>query len=327
VSPEQLFYSGGRVRPIWRFALAVILIVLAHLAVGIILGLAFGILGGEPQHILLWANSALLLALLAIFKMLTALLESKPLGSMGLAFGGRWKTELAFGAGLGAAMILAVAAMEGGLGLARFLWNPIAPRLLLEGGAYYCVLFLIAAAVEEITFRGYAFQRLVDAIGPVGAVVILSVAFSMVHLWNPSHSWLSTLNTTLVGVTFAVAYLRTRSLWLPLGMHFAWNLVLGYGLGLPVSGILFSKSLLRADVLGFPQLTGGNYGPEGGWLATGVILAVTIYLMFSRRIYISEEMQALALGPAKSPQESLARGESALAASSDSPKISLSGAN
>ncbi len=288
MSPEQLFYSGGRVRPIWRFALAVILIVLAHLAVGIILGLAFGILGGEPQHILLWANSALLLALLAIFKMLTALLESKPLGSMGLAFGGRWKTELAFGAGLGAAMILAVAAMEGGLGLARFLWNPIAPRLLLEGGAYYCVLFLIAAAVEEITFRGYAFQRLVDAIGPVGAVVILSVAFSMVHLWNPSHSWLSTF---------------------------------------PVSGILFSKSLLRADVLGFPQLTGGNYGPEGGWLATGVILAVTIYLMFSRRIYISEEMQALALGPAKSPQESLARGESALAASSDSPKISLSGAN
>jgi membrane protease YdiL (CAAX protease family) len=327
VKPERLFLGGGRVRPIWRFVMAVILIVLANLAVGIILGLAFGILGRQPQHILLWANTVLLLALLSIFKMLTGLLENRPLGSMGLAFCGRWKTELTLGTGLGAAMILVIAAMEWGLGLARFSRNPIGTQLLLEGGAYYCVLFMIAAAVEEITFRGYAFQRLVDAIGPGGAVAILSVAFSLVHLWNPSHSWLSTLNTILVGIAFAIAYLRTRSLWLPFSMHFAWNFVLGYLLGLPVSGIPFSKALLRADVLGSVQLTGGNYGPEGGWLATGVILVATIYLLFSRSIYISEGMRALVFSPAKSSQESLARGASALVASSEAAKISLSGVN
>lgn len=327
MKPEQFFLGGGRVRPIWRFVLAVVLIVMANLAVGIILGLAFGILGRQPQHILLWANVVLLLALLAIFKILTALLDNKPIGSMGLAFCGRWKTELALGTGLGAAMILVIAATEWGLGLAHFTRNPIATQLLLEGGAYYGVLFMIAAAVEEITFRGYAFQRLVDAIGPVGAVAILSVAFSLVHLWNPSHSWLSTWNTVLVGVAFAIAYLRTRSLWLPLSIHFAWNFVLGYGLGLPVSGIPFSKSLLRADVFGSVQLTGGDYGPEGGWLATAVILTATIYLLFSRSIYISEEMRALVLGSAKPSQESLARGESALVASSESAKISLSGVN
>ena len=325
--PEQLFLGSGRVRPIWRFVMAVILIVMANLAVGIILGLAFGIWGGQPRHILLWANATLLLALLAIFKMLTSLLENKPLGSIGFAFCGRWKTELAIGTALGAAPILMIAAMELGLGLARFTRNPISPQMLLEAGVYYSVLFMIAAAVEEITFRGYAFQRLVDVIGPVSAVAILSVAFSLVHLWNPSHSWLSTLNTVLVGVALAIAYLRTRSLWLPWSMHFAWNFVLGYGLGLPVSGIPFSKAILRADVFGYVQLTGGDYGPEGGWLATGVILAAMIYLLFSRSIYISEEMRALALGSARSAQASLTLGDSALVASSDSAKISMSGVN
>jgi membrane protease YdiL (CAAX protease family) len=246
---------------------------------------------------------------------------------MGLAFCGRWKTELAMGMGLGAATILAVGAMEWGLSLAHFSRNPIATQLLLEGGAYYCVLFMIAAAVEEITFRGYAFQRLVDAMGPVGAVIILSVVFSLVHLWNPSHTWLSTGNTILVGVAFSMAYLRTRSLWLPLGMHFAWNFVLGYGLGLPVSGIQFSKTLLSASVAGSAQLTGGDYGPEGGWLATVVILAALIYLSFSRSIYMSGEMRALVFGPANASPESMAGSGSALAASSDAAKVSLSGVN
>jgi membrane protease YdiL (CAAX protease family) len=186
---------------------------------------------------------------------------------------------------------------------------------------------MIAAAVEEITFRGYAFQRLVDAMGPVGAVIILSVAFSLVHLWNPAHSWLSTLNTILVGVAFSIAYLRTRSLWLPLGMHFAWNFVLGYGLGLPVSGIPFSKALLSASVVGSTALTGGDYGPEGGLCATLVILAALIYLSFSRSIYISGEMRALVFGTTETFPGSIAHGEKALATSSDATKVSLSGVN
>lgn len=299
---EHFLLNNGRVRPIWRFFISAVMIACAHLAVGIVLGMTSGVFGWEPQPILFWASGLTLLALLAVFKILTALFENKPLASMGLAFRGRWRTELGIGLSLGAAIILAVAALEWGLGLARFSRNPISGQQVLAGGVYYCVLFAIAAAGEEITFRGYPFQRLVESVGPPWAVTILSVAFGLVHWENPSHTWLSTVNTALIGIPLAVAYLRTRALWLPLGIHFAWNFILGYGLGLPVSGIQFSNTLLRADVHGPVQMTGGNYGPEGSWLTTVVIALVTLYLLFSRSIYITPEMRALACdAPSQAP--------------------------
>ena len=315
---EQLFLEHGRLRPSWRFFLAVVAVVFAYLAVGIILGMASDLFHRQPQHLLFWANCLMLTALLAVFKILTGLVEEKPLGSIGLAFRGRWKTELGIGLLLGVAMILAVAAMEWGLGLARFSRNSISAEQVLVGGAYYGLLFAVAAANEEITFRGYPFQRLVEAIGPAAAVAILSISFGLVHLENHFHTWQSTLNTILIGVPLAVAYLRTRTLWLPIGLHFAWNFMLGYGLGFPVSGILFSKTLLQASVRGPAWLTGGDYGPEGGGLATGVILAATAYLLFSPSIYISEEIRDLALDAPKSAQPQLAGGGASPVASTDS---------
>lgn len=295
-----------------------VMIVFAYLAVGIILGMAFGVFHRQPKHLLFWANCLMLLALLAIFKILTSLFEEKPLSSIGLAFCGRWKTELSIGLSLGVAMILVVAALEWGLGLARFSRNSISAEQVLAAGAYYFLLFAVAAVNEEIIFRGYPFQRLVESIGPAGAVAILSICFGLVHLENPSHTWLSTLNTVAIGISLSVAYLRTRALWLPISLHFAWNFVLGYGLGLPVSGILFSKTLLQASVNGPVWLTGGNYGPEGSGLAAGVILAATIYLLFSRSIYISEEIRGLTLDAPKSLGVKLAGEVASPVASTDS---------
>jgi CAAX protease family protein len=302
VSSDQFFLNNGRFRPVWRFFISAFLIVCAHLAVGILLGVTYGLFGWEPWPILFWSSSLILLALLAIFKFLTTLFENKPLASIGLAFRGRWKKELGLGVALGAAAILAVAGLEWAVGLARFSLNPVSGRLVLAGAAYYCVLLAIAAAGEEITFRGYPFQRLVESVGAGWAVAILSVAFGLVHLANPSHTWLSTLNTVLIGIPLAVAYLRTRALWLPLGIHFGWNFVLGFGFGLPVSGIQFSKTLLIADVHGLVPMTGGTYGPEGSWLATAVIALITLFVLFSPTIYITPEMRALAFdAPAQAP--------------------------
>ncbi|MHB8652342.1 MAG: CPBP family intramembrane glutamic endopeptidase [Terriglobia bacterium] len=315
---EQLFLDHGRVRPSWRFFLALVMIVFAYLAVGIILGMAFGLFHRHPQHLLFWANCLMLLALLAIFKMLTRFFEEKPLSSIGLAVCGRWKTELGIGLSLGVAMILAVAGLEWSLGLARFSLNTISAEQVLAAGGYYGFLFAVAAVNEEIIFRGYPFQRLVEVIGPASAVAILSIGFGLIHLQNPSHTWLSTLNTVAIGISLSVAYLRTRALWLPIGLHFAWNFVLGYVFGLPVSGILFSKSLFTSNVHGPAWLTGGNYGPEGSGLAACVILAATIYLLFSRRIYISEETRGLTLDASNSSPAQLAGGEASPVASTNS---------
>lgn len=324
---DQLFLVDGVLRPIWRFLIAVAMIVFAHLAVGVFLGITFEALRMPPAHYLLWASCLVLVALLASFKILTGFFEGKPLSSIGLAFCERWKSELAIGVFLGTAMILAVAAVEWGLGLARFTWNFNSAGQVSSGGAYFGLLFAVAATNEELAFRGYPFQRLVDSFGPVAAVGTSSLFFGLVHLGNPSHTWLSTCNTALVGVPLAVAYLRTRALWLPIGLHFAWNFFQSYVLGLEVSGIQFSGTLLKSDVHGSLLLTGGNYGPEGGVLATGVIVVATLYLLTSRSIYTNDDRREPAhwtRGPA--PEDS-GEAETLPVASTPSAKIDLRRAN
>ena len=296
---ERIFLANGQVRPIWRFFLSAVMIGLAYVGVAIILGVAFGILGRRPTTLvsLFWVNLLMLGPLLGIFQLLTAVFERKPLGSTGLALCGRWKMELGMGLGVGACMIFLVVGLERLLGLATFAWSSRPADEVVASGAFFCLGICVSAITEEMTFRGYPFQRLEDSLGPVGAVALTSALFGLAHLGNPSRTWISTFNTMLVGIPLAVAYLRTRALWLPIGIHFSWNFFQGYGLGLPVSGLVFPESVLKPAVARVPWLTGGSYGPEGGLLASAAIGAATIYLFFSKSIYISEDMRALAFGP------------------------------
>ena len=296
MNTERVFFAEGKLRPIWRFLLSIPMVLLAMVVAGALAGFVFA--GAGQRGAVFAAQLFALGLLLAAFKLLTSLLDRRPLGSVGLAFCGRWHLEFGMGLGIGALMILSVGALEQLLGVAHFTVSSASPGQFGGWGVGLLFFFCVAAIDEELIFRGYPFQRLVEALGPAAAVALFSGAFGLVHLRNPDHTWLSTLNTMLVGVPLAVAYLRTRALWLPVGIHLAWNYVQGYGLGLPVSGIRMPFSFFRAEVSGSELLTGGSYGPEGGLLTTGVILAATVYLSLSRSIYISREMRALVFGPA-----------------------------
>ncbi len=295
---ENVFFPDGRLRPIWRCFLSVGLMFFAYTVVSVTLGEVFRVASERSPFFtpFFMESLFLLILLLGVCKLLTAVFEGRPLGSVGLAFHKRWRKELWQGLGLGAAMILIVAALEWTLGLARFTENSISPLSALRVGAFYCLLLGIAATGEEIAFRGYPFQRLVEATSPGTAVAVSSAVFGLAHLGNPSWTWLSTFNTILVGIPLAVTYLRTRALWVPIGIHFVWNFSLVFVLGLPVSGNLFPGSLLSSQVHGDVLLTGGNYGPEGSLLATAAIVPVTLYLLFSKSIYTTEEMNKLLFG-------------------------------
>jgi hypothetical protein len=200
---------------------------------------------------------------------------------------------------LGAVMIFATVALEWAGGGVRFSY---VPHPMWRGGSITFLLFAVAAINEEATFRGYPFQRLVESITPASAIALTSALFGLMHLKNPHHTAISTVNTMLVGVPLAIAYLRTRSLWMPIGIHFIWNFLMGFVMGLPVSGITFPARVLQAEVHGAVWLTGGDYGPEGGLMATLIILLATVYVTLSKRIYTSEEMNALVFGPPPRPK-------------------------
>jgi CAAX protease family protein len=299
------FPADGAPGPIWRFLISALLVFVAYLIVGIILGISFNLLGLHPGiYLTMFLASILTLAaILGIYKVLCTVMDDKPLAFVGLAFHSRWKAELFHGAVLGAAMMIAVAALErvfGGTTYSWMLFASASPAHVLKWALFSLVIFSAAGACEELTFRGYPFQRLVDSIGPAGGVAVFAALFGLVHLGNYAHTWLSTLNTALVGVGLAVAYLRTRSLWLPIGLHVAWNFFQGYVFGFPVSGTLLPVDLVRPEYPAGAWLTGGAYGPEASLLSTGVIVLGTVYLLFSKSIYVSQEMKKLvfASGPA-----------------------------
>ncbi|HKO03099.1 MAG TPA: CPBP family glutamic-type intramembrane protease, partial [Candidatus Acidoferrales bacterium] len=90
---------------------------------------------------------------------------------------------------------------------------------------------------------------------------------------------LSTLNTALAGLLLATARLRSRALWMPIGLHFAWNLFLGPVFSFPVSGYAFGAAGTSSPPAVPPWLSGGAYGPEGSAALTGILVAAILLLL------------------------------------------------
>jgi hypothetical protein len=156
------------------------------------------------------------------------------------------------------------------------------------------VLF-VAALAEEAIFRGYPLQTFARAkLASVGVLVTL-MFFGYVHLSNPNAMpGMTFVNTALAGLWLAVGYLRTRSLWFPLGLHWSWNWALGWFFGLPVSGLnVVSHPLLKGNDLGPEWLTGGSYGLEGGVAATVVLVVFTFFTWRTRWVSPTPELKKL----------------------------------
>jgi len=98
------------------------------------------------------------------------------------------------------------------------------------------------------------------------ALIVMAAGFGLAHAGNPSASALSVLGNVVDGMIYGVAFLGSGRIWLPWGLHFAWNVTQGPVLGFPVSG-LDMGGLVRQIPTGNALLTGGSYGPEAGLVA------------------------------------------------------------
>ena len=146
-------------------------------------------------------------------------------------------------------------------------------------------LSAFVALFEETLFRGYAFQTAARSFGSASAVVGTGVLFGALHLVNPTPGlpdWLKLVGCACVafyGMLAAIARLRTDGLWLPIGIHFAWNLLEGFVLGFPNSGVPSTDGLFHANVTGPVILTGGDYGPEAGLVMLVLAGAAMLFIL------------------------------------------------
>lgn len=283
----RIFFNDvGRLRSGWRLLVFILALVAIFLLIASVLRVAylllhdFGPLARYAEEIsnLIFRFTLLGTALGAGY-VCARFLEGLPWSSLGLTFHAGWLRDLLIGFAVGFAALavtVGVAAAAGGLRFSFSESGTILPmaRSLIGLSA----LLFVAALAEEAMFRGYPLQTFTRARLPWVGVLVTLVFFGYVHLSNPNVTpGMTFTNTALAGLWLAVGYLRTRSLWFPLGLHWSWNWALGWFFGLPVSGmVVTSHPLLKGNDLGPIWLTGGSYGVEGGVACTVVLVAFTI---------------------------------------------------
>ena len=143
---------------------------------------------------------------------------------------------------------------------------------------------LVMAALEEFAFRGLMLNGLIELTkNKYIAVLISAVIFGMAHAGNPHATFLSIISNSLGGVMYAIAYLESKSLYLPVALHFSWNFFQGPIFGFPLNGLNFSGMISQSIISKNVSLMGGMYGPEGGIIGIGfrfLVIALTVVYAF-----------------------------------------------
>ncbi|MBW0145451.1 CPBP family intramembrane glutamic endopeptidase [Sphingomicrobium clamense] len=138
---------------------------------------------------------------------------------------------------------------------------------------------LIAGFMEELIFRGILFRWIEEFAGSWAALVLTALFFGFAHDANPNATTFSSIAISIeAGLLLGAAYMWTRSLWLPIGIHFGWNMTQGFVFDVPVSGNDV-EGLVTAELSGPELLSGGAFGLEASLIALVLATAAGLWML------------------------------------------------
>ena len=167
-------------------------------------------------------------------------------------------------------LVIAILALTGCYRVTGFnSWTSLGLPLLAAAGA---------ALFEELLLRGVLFRIAEDSLGSYWALALSAAVFGALHLVNPNSTLPAAFAIMIeAGIFLGAAYMLTRRLWLPIGIHMGWNFAEEGLWGTSVSGTA-AHGLTRATLNGPDWLTGGAFGPEASVVATVVCGAIGVML-------------------------------------------------
>ena len=150
------------------------------------------------------------------------------------------------------------------------------------------IIFLIIAFSEELIFRGYILNKLIEVMSKYWALVISAFIFAFLHIFNPNFSIISFLNIFLAGILLGLLFIRSKSLWAPIIQHFSWNYFQGPIFGYKISGIQTSDTLFVSTINSNNLINGGNFGFEGTLLCLVLQIIFIIFLIIKSKTCLTK---------------------------------------
>jgi len=233
-----------------------------------------------PPSIKIWVSVAIITAT----SWFCLKLEKKNFDSLGLRFNIRFLSEFSIGLAFGVLIIVISALIikfsDG------FTWVRN-HQINLSDLFYALIPFLAISIYEELLFRGYAFQRVIRGVGNSAALLIFGLLFVIAHFNNPGMTGtarlMGSINIGLASILLGLAWIKTGSLALPIGIHLGWNWAEGNLLGFGVSGSK-SQGYWTPVFNDLPRwFTGGDFGLEASLPCAIVCLIACIgFVSYSR---------------------------------------------
>jgi membrane protease YdiL (CAAX protease family) len=270
----------GHLRAFWRITFVLII----TFALGAVFSrlVSFVPFPEEGKALITWKEfgnrGAVLTAMIFAAFITLRWIDRRPISLLGLNLLRGWKRDFGIGLIIGIGMISITLACLWAGGWMSMSLNDLTLGLLGAISKAF-LLFFVAALMEELMLRGYPLQAFIEGSRVWIAVILLSSIFSVMHFNNPDSTIPSSLNIFLAGVLLSVCYLKTRSLWLPTGLHLGWNWMQASFWGMGVSGYHVKWSVFSAEAQGAEWISGGKFGAEASVFAT-VIISVVAYLIW-----------------------------------------------
>ncbi len=269
---------------IWKFFAFCLLLLVGTVVAAICWVIVFNVLKGmgmrKPDFAALVAMYVFVaINVVIVSAFLVRQFDGLSLRALGLGFDRPWLRHIVCGGVAGGALVTLTWIVQSTQGWVHTQFNVDVfdrlPHLILT------LVFCIAIALyEEVVFRGYVFQVAARR-NTVLAVVVSGLLFVSIHLWLAGGlEILAMVNTFVVHVLLALCYLKTRSLWLPIGLHSAWNFTECFVFGMPFNGHKPVASIFLSDRVVLNNWTGFDYGPDGGGVVTIVLSAALLIVFF-----------------------------------------------
>ncbi|HET6597745.1 MAG TPA: type II CAAX endopeptidase family protein [Anaerolineales bacterium] len=281
LSPDE-----PRLRAGWRLLIQTVLYLGLQVLFFLVLILLFGPIGQSTRSIPLQILN-FLATTISVF-VARRWLDKRSIESLGLKLDAHTWLDILAGIAISLIQMGFIYVAMLGLGwltFEGFAWEIDPLGIVISNVFFFFVIFIFVGWDEELLSRGYHLQTLAGGLNLFWAVVLSSAVFGLLHLANPNATWVSAAGIFLAGLFLAYGYIRTRQLWLPIGLHIGWNFFEGVGFGFPVSGLEDIYKLLRIQVHGPEIWTGGAFGPEAGLIVVPALLlgALLIYLYTAQR--------------------------------------------